>query len=1282
MKTLKSALLIAFAVCLLAPANGAANDYEDGRGPTINSTGAPAIRLSAPAKTRITKSGSSYQFRTDSGPDLDFYQNCDGGDNVIEFTITISDVDITTISSARLTLAVWDVDYDCSGSPCERDTISLNGTPLTTPMPYLTGANDQWSTVSFEVDPLSLVSGDNLVHIDIDTLGGGWCVECDWGQLEIIADSNVPEIEEITVEPELPMTLHNVTLTAKIKEVEGYTINGVDWVITDVKTGSIDSAESSVNPYSFTPAEGLHGLKEASAYLTFTKDDTGEGDIDEKSKQFKIFFEKDVVSGGSPYWFQYWKRDTAVPGMTDFLYGTAGYGVFEPATGTLKLGQPAGGIHYPGGYTIGGITFGGAEGIDCAAEVCAHESYHKLVYDTMRGQPDADGDELPDDYETNTSMTKIDDPDTHNVAGIRGHASYGSYGDQEWMAMQAGDKKKGTVENDWANPGKQTVGAKTLLRSTLSKVRVTKSGTAPVPLYSDHATDTDGNGLFDELTISTAVEAPTAGWYALTGTLKGSGGEPVAETTALVELEAGWNIVDMTFAGQEVHHSKITGPYTYSYVFANEDGDAALSFPSIYQTSAYPLTQFEGAQASLTGQYADAGRDSNANSLFDSLDLTVGAVVSNAGTYTLGAFLYDGDGNPLLHAQTTNTLSVGTQDAVLSFPGLSLGMRQKNGPYQIRNVTLVDSEGNRVDYADQPGQTQSYAYTSFEGPAFFEGETTDRGSDTNADALFDSLDVTTPVNVRQAGQYALSGTLCDSTGAPIDVFSAGLTLDVGSHEVTLSFAGIKIARHAVQGPYQVRDIALHFGNTLGALKSNPYTTNAYAVSDFIAPTLMLTNTFSEEGYDETADDLYDQLIITVGAKIQVGGDYAVNARLMDKDGVEIDWASFSSYFATPGDITLPLSFSGAAILANGKSGPYFVRDLYVYSIYNVGINDGIQNAFTTKAYRWPNKNLPPIAQAGQDQTVVSACHTSDGTQVTLDASESSDPEDDTITYEWVGPFEGSPATDASVTVKLLDGCPGTYPITLVASDANGPSIPDQVLITVNPAPPRAEFQASQTLFSAQAEVSFSDLSQQGTLPITAWTWRLGDGSTSTESNPKHRYAQPGIYTVALKVSSGAGSDSAAKINYLKVTEAEPVVTFTASPEDGTAPLTVQFTDTTTPGTLPITGRSWQFGDGQTAQGESVSHTYTEPGDYTVTLTVNVQAQAYTAQKTVHVGQPVSIEGEGETEGEDTPAPTTLKQKLGCGSSDMPQEGWATDVLCLVGCTVVLLGQRRRASQSR
>ena len=63
----------------------------------------------------------------------------------------------------------------------------------------------------------------------------------------------------------------------------------------------------------------------------------------------------------------------------------------------------------------------------------------------------------------------------------------------------------------------------------------------------------------------------------------------------------------------------------------------------------------------------------------------------------------------------------------------------------------------------------------------------------------------------------------------------------------------------------------------------------------------------------------------------------------------------------------------------------------------------------------------------------------------------------------------------------------------------------------------------------------------------------------------------------------------------------PVAGFDVKCTNGSAPLSVQFTDKST-GT--ITGWSWDFGDGSTSTEQSPSHTYLKPGNYTVKLTVS------------------------------------------------------------------------------
>ena len=86
----------------------------------------------------------------------------------------------------------------------------------------------------------------------------------------------------------------------------------------------------------------------------------------------------------------------------------------------------------------------------------------------------------------------------------------------------------------------------------------------------------------------------------------------------------------------------------------------------------------------------------------------------------------------------------------------------------------------------------------------------------------------------------------------------------------------------------------------------------------------------------------------------------------------------------------------------------------------------------------------------------------------------------------------------------------------------------------------------------------------------------------------------------------------------------PTASFTATPTSGTAPLTVQFTDTST-GSL-LTSWSWSFGDGSAGSDQVLqnpSHTYSSPGTYTVYLTTSNDGGSSTASaQTITVGAPV------------------------------------------------------------
>ncbi len=66
----------------------------------------------------------------------------------------------------------------------------------------------------------------------------------------------------------------------------------------------------------------------------------------------------------------------------------------------------------------------------------------------------------------------------------------------------------------------------------------------------------------------------------------------------------------------------------------------------------------------------------------------------------------------------------------------------------------------------------------------------------------------------------------------------------------------------------------------------------------------------------------------------------------------------------------------------------------------------------------------------------------------------------------------------------------------------------------------------QVVDMARRLVAFKDLSQGR---VASWKWDFGDGSTSVEQNPLHRYQQAGKYVVTLWVEGPAGKSRRAKV---------------------------------------------------------------------------------------------------------------------------------------------------------
>ncbi|MEL7121330.1 MAG: PKD domain-containing protein [Bacteroidota bacterium] len=183
----------------------------------------------------------------------------------------------------------------------------------------------------------------------------------------------------------------------------------------------------------------------------------------------------------------------------------------------------------------------------------------------------------------------------------------------------------------------------------------------------------------------------------------------------------------------------------------------------------------------------------------------------------------------------------------------------------------------------------------------------------------------------------------------------------------------------------------------------------------------------------------------------------------------------------------------------------------------------------------------------------------------------------TVTFPGVGTYEGqlilNPDTDCGDTANIL--------VQLF------PSI-------------TADFEFEYDTCKA-GEVAFTDLSFTGADRITDWSWQFGDGRSSVDKNPLHTYRDPGDIPVTLTVTDNnqCSKDTTLSVSYFPV---PALIVIAPSAFTGCTPADIFFDNLSFP--IDSTyGIDWDFGDGGSSGDISPTHTFTDPGDFTVNVSI-------------------------------------------------------------------------------
>lgn len=368
------------------------------------------------------------------------------------------------------------------------------------------------------------------------------------------------------------------------------------------------------------------------------------------------------------------------------------------------------------------------------------------------------------------------------------------------------------------------------------------------------------------------------------------------------------------------------------------------------------------------------------------------------------------------------------------------------------------------------------------------------------------------------------------------------------------------------------------------------------------------------------------------------GTYTVNLKITDKDGdvslssgiVTVKNVSPTPILGTfdrlgnegqslrflggetdPGiidNVTLTWDFGDGSPTVTGSDVFHTYTDNGLYTATLTATDkDGGSN---TVQFQMDIRNVAPIANAGPNQSV------KEGILVTLSgsATDSGTVDASSLSYAWTILKNGNTyTTGMGSDMSFTPDDNGIYTANLTVTDKDGGVGSSSAIITADNIAPIIDPIPIQTADEGQTltfNANITDIAAD--LPGLFYEWNFGDNiptssiSGTNLSNVTHTYVDNGTYTVALRVTDKDGGVATTSTT-VTVNNVAPTAILGTFDRFGNEGQSLRFLggaiDPSIIDTDAGLSYTWTFGDGTTANGAEVFHTYSDNGIYSGSLTV-------------------------------------------------------------------------------